>query len=54
MDLYKWAYKLLPAVPSELVVDAYELARDVARARHARSPYDLPISGYRPVRRGDP
>jgi len=30
MDLYKWAYKLSPLVPSELVVDCFELARDVA------------------------
>jgi hypothetical protein len=49
MDLYKWAYKLLPAVPSELVVDAYELARDVRELDMRASPYDLADLGYRPV-----
>ena len=29
MDVYKWAYKLTPAIPSELVADAFELARDI-------------------------
>ncbi|HVN13499.1 MAG TPA: 3-methyladenine DNA glycosylase [Kineosporiaceae bacterium] len=50
MDLYKWAYKLLPAVPSELVVDAFELARDVRELDMRASPYDLSGLGYEPVR----
>jgi hypothetical protein len=50
MDLYKWAYKLLPAVPSELVVDAFELARDVRELDMRASPYDLSSLGYEPVR----
>ena len=49
MDLYKWAYKLLPAVPSELVVDAFELARDVRELDMRASPYDLTPLGYDPV-----
>jgi hypothetical protein len=49
MDLYKWAYKLLPAVPSELVVDAFELARDVRELDMRASPYDLSALGYAPV-----
>ena len=31
MDLYKWAYKLSPLVPSELVADCFELAREIRR-----------------------
>jgi hypothetical protein len=50
MDLYKWAYKLLPAVPSELVADAFELARDVRELDMRASPYDLSGLGYQPVR----
>jgi hypothetical protein len=49
MDLYKWAYKLLPAVPSEVVVDAFELARDVRELDMRASPYDLSALGYDPV-----
>jgi hypothetical protein len=50
MDLYKWAYKLLPAVPSELVVDAFVLAREVRELDMRASPYDLAPFGYEPVR----
>ncbi|HYJ76218.1 MAG TPA: 3-methyladenine DNA glycosylase [Kineosporiaceae bacterium] len=50
MDLYKWAYKLLPVVPSELVADAFELARDVRELDMRASPYDLSAHGYEPVR----
>jgi hypothetical protein len=50
MDLYKWAYKLTPAVPSDLVVDAFELARDVRELDMRASPYDLEALGYEPVR----
>jgi len=50
MDLYKWAYKLLPAVPSELVADAFVLARDVRELDMRASPYDLSGLGYEPVR----
>lgn len=50
MDLYKWAYKLLPAVPSELVVDAFRLARQARVLDVRASPYDLRALGYEPVR----
>jgi hypothetical protein len=50
MDLYKWAYKLVPAVPSELVLDAFELARDVRELDMRASPYDLSALGYAAVR----
>lgn len=50
MDLYKWAYKLTPAVPSELVVDCFALAREVRALDMRASPYDLRTWGYEPVR----
>ncbi len=50
MDLYKWAYKLSPLVPSELVADAFALAREVRTLDMRASPYDLTALGYPPVR----
>ncbi|HEX5596046.1 MAG TPA: 3-methyladenine DNA glycosylase [Micromonosporaceae bacterium] len=50
MDLYKWAYKLSPLVPGELVVDAFELARDIRTLDMRASPYDLTALSYEPVR----
>ncbi|MEU4339012.1 3-methyladenine DNA glycosylase [Micromonospora lupini] len=50
MDLYKWAYKLSPLVPSELVADCFELARDIRTLDMRASPYDLAALGYPPVR----
>jgi hypothetical protein len=50
MDLYKWAYKLSPLVPSELVADAFALARDIRALDMRASPYDLSALGYEPVR----
>ncbi len=49
MDLYKWAYKLGEAVPSEVIVDCFELARDVRALDMRASPYDLEPLGYEPV-----
>ena len=49
MDLYKWAYKLLPAAASDLVADAFELAKDVRTLDMQASPYDLSALGYDPV-----
>jgi hypothetical protein len=50
MDLYKWAYKLDPATPSELVADCLELAVEVREWDMRASPYDLTALGYEPVR----
>ena len=50
MDLYKWTYKLLPAVPSELLMDCFELAWDVRETDMRAAPYDLSGWGYEPVR----
>lgn len=49
MDLYKWAYKLSPAVPSGLVMDCFDLARDIRELDMRASPYDLTELGYPPV-----
>ncbi|NUT33816.1 MAG: 3-methyladenine DNA glycosylase [Hamadaea sp.] len=50
MDLYKWAYKLSPLVPSELVADCFDLSRAVRELDMKASPYDLADLGYEPVR----
>ncbi len=50
MDLYKWAYKLAPAVPGELMADCFELAAAVRELDMRASPYDLADLGYPPVR----
>ncbi|WP_320537396.1 3-methyladenine DNA glycosylase [Pseudarthrobacter sp. IC2-21] len=49
MDLYKWAYKLLPALPSELVMDCFELSWRIRAMDMQASPYDLAEWGYPPV-----
>jgi hypothetical protein len=49
MDLYKWAYKLSPATPGELVADCFELAVEIRELDMRASPYDLRAHGYEPV-----
>jgi len=49
MDLYKWAYKLSPAIPSDLTADCFDLARDVRELDMRAAPYDLRPLGYEPV-----
>ena len=49
MDLYKWAHKLVPVVPSDLVMDCFELARDIRSLDMRAAPYDLRELGYEPV-----
>jgi N-acetylglucosamine kinase-like BadF-type ATPase len=49
MDLYKWAFKLAPFTPSELVADCFELAREIRQVDMRASPYDLRALGYEPV-----
>ncbi len=49
MDLYKHAYRLTPMVPSELVADCFELARDIRMLDMRASPYDLSALGHSPV-----
>jgi hypothetical protein len=50
MDLYKWAYKLTPATPAELLADCFALAVEVRELDMRASPYDLTEYGYSPVR----
>ena len=49
MDCYKWAYQLVPLVPSGLVMDCFDLARDIRVLDMRASPYDLSALGYEPV-----
>jgi hypothetical protein len=49
MDLYKWAFKLGPLVPSELVMDCLELAADARALDMRASPYDLRDYGFEPI-----
>lgn len=50
MDVYKWAYKLLPLISSELLMDAFELAWEVRELDMKAAPYDLTDWGYEPVK----
>jgi len=50
MDVYKWAIKLGPLVPGELMLDAFELARDIRLLDMEAAPYDLAAFGVEPVR----
>jgi hypothetical protein len=50
MDTYKWAYKLAPLTPSELVADCFALARDVRQVDMRAAPYDLNELGVEPIR----
>ncbi|WP_406565158.1 3-methyladenine DNA glycosylase [Brachybacterium subflavum] len=46
MDLYKWAMKLVPLVPSDLVLDCFEHARATRVLDMEASPYDVRPLGY--------
>lgn len=50
MDVYKWAFKLAPAVPGDLVLDAFALAAEIRTVDMRASPYDLRDLGYEPIR----
>lgn len=41
MDVYKWASKLGPLIPGELLLDSFELARDIREVDMQASPYDV-------------
>jgi hypothetical protein len=49
MDLYKWAFKLAPFTPGELMADCFELARDIREIDMRASPYDLRALGFEPI-----
>jgi hypothetical protein len=46
MDLYKWAVKLGPLIPGDLLLDTFALAKDVRTLDMQASPYDLTEWGY--------
>ena len=50
MDVYKWAIKLGPLVPGDLLLDAFELAADIRSLDMRAAPYDLRAWGFDPVR----
>jgi hypothetical protein len=49
MDLLKWASKLGPTVPGALLLDCFELARDIRTLDMQASPYDVTSLGERAV-----
>ena len=49
MDLYKWAFKLAPFTPSDLVADCFALALAIREIDMRASPYDLRALGYAPI-----
>lgn len=49
MDLYKWAYKFQPWIPSELMADAFELALKIRHVDMRATPYDLRAYGCEPI-----
>ncbi|WP_282948673.1 3-methyladenine DNA glycosylase [Cellulomonas endometrii] len=49
MDLYKWALKLGPAVPGDLLLDTFELAREIRVVDMQASPYDVTTYGLEPI-----
>lgn len=49
MDLYKWTYKLVPLLPSDLVMECFELSWRIREMDMRASPYDLQDWGYSPI-----
>ncbi|HEY0215550.1 MAG TPA: 3-methyladenine DNA glycosylase [Cellulomonas sp.] len=45
MDCYKWALKLGPVVPGDLLLDCFELAAEIRRTDMQASPYDVSAYG---------
>jgi len=50
MDLYRFAYKIAPFCPSDLLADAFDLARIAREIDMRASPYDLGGFGFAPVK----
>ncbi|RMI13479.1 3-methyladenine DNA glycosylase [Cellulomonas triticagri] len=49
MDLYKWALKLGPVVPGDLLLDCFELALAIRSTDMQASPYDVSSYGLEAV-----
>lgn len=50
MDLYKWAFKMYPWIPSSLILEAFELAVEARYIDMQASPYDLQEQGLEPIK----
>ncbi|MET8654202.1 3-methyladenine DNA glycosylase [Nocardia aurea] len=50
MDLYKWGFKLVPLIPSDLLLECFRLASAARELDMRASPYDLAEFGYEPIR----
>ncbi|MFI9508475.1 3-methyladenine DNA glycosylase [Nocardia sp. NPDC052566] len=50
MDLYKWTFKLVPLLSSDLLLNCFELACTARELDMRASPYDLAGYGYAPIR----
>ena len=50
MDLYRFAYKIAPFCPSDVVADAFDVARVAREVDMRASPYDLSGYGFAPVK----
>ena len=50
MDLYRFCYKIAPWVESELLADAFQLARFAREIDMRASPYQLREIGFEPIR----
>ena len=49
MDLYKWAYKSMPWIGSDLLADCFELAVELREVDMRASPYDVTSLGLSPI-----
>ena len=49
MDLYKWAHKMGPLVPGELLLQTFDLAKDARILDMEASPYDCTEYGFNVV-----
>lgn len=49
MDLYRWAMKRWPLIPSSLVAEAFLLALEIREVDMRASPYDLSGLGFTPI-----
>lgn len=50
MDLYRWAMKRHPWIPSDITAEAFLLANEIREVDMRASPYDLNDLGYAPIR----
>ena len=50
MDLYRFAYKIAPFCPSDVVADAFEVASSAREIDMRASPYDLTAFSFTPLK----